>query len=346
MDIHQDDFMSHALSSGIPKEQAEKLWSTLELQASQSSKFNVSNIFYYLGAVIVISAMTWLMGLGWEIFGGGGILALALLYGALFWFLGHSLWQQTAYRTPGGLFITLAVCMIPLATYGFQRLTGLWPQEDPGQYTSFYSWIKGGWFMMELLTILGGCLALIYYRFPFLTAPIFFSLWFMSMDITPLLYPQNDEWSYHLWVSLWFGLGVLIVAYIIDQRTREDYAFWGYLFGMLSFWFGLFELMDSSSEIKKAFYALINLGLIFLSVLLQRRLFLVFGSLGVFIYLSTQAYQFFHDSALFPFVLSSIGIAIIFLGMAYNKYQAKIEAWIMNLLPESAQTLLPKLRKK
>jgi hypothetical protein len=40
---------------------------------------------------------------------------------------------------------------------------------------------------MEVGTVAAGLVALRYFRFPFLTAPIAFALWFMSMDLTPLI---------------------------------------------------------------------------------------------------------------------------------------------------------------
>jgi hypothetical protein len=78
--------------------------------------------------------------------------------------------------------------MTPLAVYGFEEMTVVWLQGTPGEYEDFYDYIKGGWFPMEVCTVGMGLLALRFFRFPFLTAPIAFALWFMSMDLTPLIY--------------------------------------------------------------------------------------------------------------------------------------------------------------
>src|SRR5439155_1007374 len=153
---------------------------------------------------------------------------------------GLRLWVRQGLRVPGGLLFTLAVWMTPLGIYGFERMTGMWPQQDPGAYRNYYEWVKGGWFFMEVGTIAAGLVALRFVRFPFLTFPVAFALWFMSMDLTPLLYRRSDfTWNQRLWVSLWFGLAFLAVSFLVDRRTRDDYAFWGYLFGTLAFWGGL-----------------------------------------------------------------------------------------------------------
>ena len=194
---------------------------------------------------------------------------------------------------------------------------------------------------MELGTIIAALVALRFVRFPFLTAPIAFSLWYMSMDLTPLLFGGAEfTWDDRLWVSLWFGLAVLLTSYLIDRRTKDDYAFWGYLFGLAAFWGGL-STMNSDSELTKFMYCLLNCGLIVLSVALQRRVFLVFGSVGVFGYLGYLAHRVFQESLLFPFALSLLGVLIIYLGVTYQRKRRSIEEAVLTRVPSGLKRLLP-----
>lgn len=328
----------------ISPAQAEGLWRALEERGSERPRFDLPNVAYYFGALVVISAMTWFMTLGWERFGGGGIMVIALSYAAVFAVAGALLWRAKDLRVPGGLLVTAAVCMAPLAVYGFERMTGLWLQEAPGQYEDFYDWIEGGWFFMEAATIAAGLLALRFFRFPFLTAPIAFALWFMSMDLTPLIHGEDYLYgdSYQT-VSLVFGLAVLLGSFVVDRRTEQDYAFWGYLFGMFAFWGGL-SMLGEGSEVGWAVYGTINLGLVLLSVLLQRRVFVVFGAMGVFGYVGHLAWEIFADSMLFPFALSAIGLAVIALGILYAKNRERIERAAMRAIPENVRRVLPSER--
>ena len=197
---------------------------------------------------------------------------------------------------------------------------------------------------METGTIIAGLVALRFVRFPFLTFPIAFSLWYMSMDLTPLLVGRSDfTWNERLWVSFSFGLVILLLSYLVDRRTKEDFAFWGYLFGTLAFWGGL-SLMESSSELNKFLYCLINVGLIFLSVFLDRRVLVVFGSLGVFGYLGYLSYSVFKDSLTFPFVLSLFGILVIYLGIQYQRHREGIEQFLLGLVPEAVRKFSPRER--
>src|SRR6266446_4693261 len=266
-------------------------------------RFNGLNVAYYFGALLVIGAMGWLMTLGWESFGGKGIFIIASLYAFCFTLAGLRLLAQPQTRTPGGLLVTMAVCMTPLAVYGLERMAGLWPEADPGNYRGFFPWIRGGWFAMEAATVVAGLVALRKVKFPFLVAPIAFVLWFMSMDAVPALFhvmPWEGDIARR--VSIAFGLGMMFLAFQVDHRTEEDYAFWLYLFGMTAFC-GAVSSMYSDRELPKLLYCAMNLGFIVLSVLLHRRVFLVFGALGVNAYLVHLSWRVFQNSMLFPFVL-------------------------------------------
>lgn len=344
MNVSRDDLTWAAAKGVISVQQAEALWRALERRQGAGPKFDLPHVAYYFGALIVIGAMGWFMNLGWERFGGGGIFLISAVYALCFVLAGRTLWYKEKLKVPGGLLFTMAVCMTPLAIYGLERFTGIWPQSDPGVYRDYHIWVKGSWFLMEVGTILAGVVALRFIRFPFLTAPIAFSLWYMSMDLTPLLFGQKDfTWDQRLWVSLWFGLAVLLASYLVDRRTKEDYAFWGYLFGMLAFWGGL-SLMESGSEFRRFLYCLINVGLMLLSVLLDRRVFIVFGSLGVFGYLGHLSYRVFKDSLMFPFVLSILGILIIYLGIKYQRNRGAIDRAILTLVPAQLRQRLPQER--
>lgn len=322
--------------------QDEALWQHLAKAGENRPRFDLANVAYYGGALIVIGAMGWFMGRAWEAFGGAGIFAIATTYAVAFSIAGRWLWDQLSLRVPGGLLFTMAVSMTPLATYGILRWFNLWPQEDPGAYAGFHVWIKGSWITLELATILTGVVMLRFRRFAFLTAPIAVALWYLSMDIGPLLVGMPDfDWSIRQWISVWFGLVMLVVAYATDLRGRdEDFAFWIYLFGLLAFWGGL-STMDSDSELNKFLYALINLGLIFISLVLRRIVFLVLGTFGVTGYIGHLAWRIFEDSLLFPFVLTLLGLAVIAAGVIYQRNRLTCERALQRALPPRWLRLLP-----
>jgi hypothetical protein len=340
--ITHDDLATVAAAHGVAAADVDRLWNALHARGAGRQRFDAAHVAYYFGALIVISAMGFFMTLAWSAVGGVGLTAFALAYAIAFWITGESLWTR-GLSTPGGLLFTMAVCMTPLAVYGIQDATGLWPQGDPGAYRDYYTYVRGSWIIIELATIGIGTAAIVARPFPFLTAPIAFALWFMSMDLTPLVFGASDyDWESRKWVSMWFGLAMLLAAYWVDLRNqlRQDFAFWGYLFGVMAFWGGL-SLMDSGSELSKFIYCTINLALIVLSVLLRQRSFIVFGALGVLGYVGYLSYRVFEDSLLFPVALTFLGILIIYLGVLYQRNATAIAVGLQANLPEDIRALVP-----
>ena len=246
--IRRED-LDRAVATGVIRaEQADALWRCLggadatEAGVGLRPRFDLVHVLWYAGALIVIGAMGLFATLALARLGGGALAVIALTYAVLFSVAGDRLWRR-GLMIPGGLLITVAVTMAPLFTYGVQDALGWLNGTGHAGYRGFYAfcrWSIGSWVPIELATIAAGLIALRFYRFPFLIAPIAVALWFMSLDLAPwVLGPEWDGWRPRRLVSLWFGLAVLVVAWVVDVRARGDFAFWLHLFGLLAFWAAL-----------------------------------------------------------------------------------------------------------
>jgi len=343
MDVSRQDFDAAAREAALPAPQAARLWQELETRAAARPHFSGVYIAYYAGALIILGAMGWYMTRSWERLGGGGIAALAGVYGLLFLATGLSMWRKPPLRVPAGLLCTVAVGMVPLVVYGIERLTGFWPKGAPPAYETLRPLVNGNRLAMELATIAAALLALRRIRFPFLTAPLAVALWCLSMDLSDYLLGRRGPWYEHCWISVSVGAAMLVAGMVVDRKTEEDYAFWLYLFGLMAFWGGLTSL-PSTHEWGKALYGLINLGLMVLAVLLERRAFLLFGAAGVSGYLVHLAREVFRDSLAFSFVLSLIGIAVIYTALKYQQNQARVNAWVQRRVPRHMRRMFPSTR--
>lgn len=306
--------------------------------------FQLSHVAFYLGALLIMAAMGWLLTEAWMRIGDLALLALSLLYILLLTFGGLAM-QRRGQTIPGGVLAAVAVSIVPLAVFALERLFGFWPLDDTQtNYHHYYTYVQGSWLLMELGTVAAGVLMLRLVPFPFIVMPIALALWFMSMDLSEWIHGDPFSWEQRQQVSLWFGLGMLVVFLLIDGRTQRDYAFWGYLAGLLAFWGGLTS-MNSDSELGKALYCLINFGLMLVAVLLRRPMFMVFGGLGVAAYLGYLSYDVFADSLLFPIVVSLIGLAVIGLGLVYQQNRERLSGKLRAVLPASLTNWLPALRR-
>ena len=346
MNVTREDVQQTAMELGLDAERSERMLAILERRAAgHGAAFNLANVAYYLGGLIILGAMTFFVGLGWEIFGGFGLFLISSLYIATFVMAGRHLFFEKKLAVPGGLLHVVAVGVVPLAVYGLEKALGLWPDGPGGSYRDYHVYVKGTWIAMELATLGAGALALRSVRFPFLVAPIAFTLWYMSMDLVPwLVGHEGFSWDERRWVSIGFGLFILVVAVIVDKKVKEDFAFWLYLFGLMAFW-GSLSSMSSDSEWNKVIYCAINLALIFAGVVLGRRTFAVFGGMGVFGYLGHLAWRVFEGSLLFPFALSLLGLGIIAAGVTFQRNEARLSAWLKGTMPDWLSAMIPATRE-
>lgn len=310
----------------------------------RQASLQLAHVAFYFGALLIMGAMGWLLSEAWMRIGDSALLTIALLYIAVMTLAGLIL-QRRQQHIPAGVLGAVAVSIVPLAVFAIERLTGFWPLDDTqSDYHNYYTYVQGGWLLMEAATVLAGVLMLRLIPFPFIVMPIALALWFMSMDLSEWVHGDQFSWEQRQQVSLWFGLAVLLAFLVVDGRTRQDYAFWGYLAGLLAFWGGLTS-MSSDSEVGKALYCLINLGLMAIAVLLRRPLFMVFGALGVAAYLGYLSYEVFADSLLFPVVLSLLGLGVIALGLLYQKHRERLSDNLRAQLPGALLRALPGLRR-
>jgi len=334
MEVSKATLQKAVANNIISEQQSAALFHFFQEESLHTPSFSFTHILYYLGGLIAIGAMTFFMNLGWEQFGGAGIVFISMLYAAV----GLKLANNFASKNliiPAGICATFVVCLTPLAIYGAQQWLGLWP-DDNSVYRQFHTRIQWLWLYMELGTLIAGVIVVWRYKYPFLVMPIAVTLWYMTMDVTEFLVGEYDAL-----VSMYFGLLMTLLAFWVDVRSRHtaDYAFWLYLFGVIAFWGG-FTSQDSDSELSKFGYFCVNLLMIGIGALLTRRVFVIFGALGSCFYLGHLASTVFKDSWLFPVALTAIGLGVVYLGVVWQKNESKITKKARAVLPNALKELL------
>lgn len=341
----------------ISAEQADRLWDFLAAlpgaaAVQRGPAFTFTNVLYYLGGMLAIGAMSLFMTLGWESFGGWGIFFIALLYAGVAFKLAHR-FERQGLHVPMGIMATLIVVLVPLAVWGLQQALGLWAETSSVRgYRDYHYLIDWRWVTLEFATLIAGVLMLYRYRAPFLMLPVAVTLWYLSMDLVMLLIEpagsswsqgtwSSSAWTFRKWFSVAFGLVMVLIAFWVDLRSRwsRDYSFWLYVFGLLTFWCALTSLGSGRLE-GKLVYLAINLALVFIGAVLVRRVFTVFGAIGVAVVLGDLSWKLFRDSWLFPIALTAIGIGIVYLGIWWSRHEAGIAARMQQWLPADLRELI------
>ena len=242
-------------------------------------------IAYYFGAFIILLAYTFFVGLQWENLGRGG-LAVAAWAGSRFWLIGRSSGTEATARgqsadlrgdgSDAARRLHRAAARRPLAGLGRGRgLPRLLPDDrrhlgDPGG--DLHRRRPG----RRLVT-----------RFPLLTLLIGFWGWYLSMDLTEAVTGHDDfAWGPAEWCAgrqragdagdrLWLQRGATggTGASGSTSSATSPYSAPGAL------------ALDDGPALGLLFLA-IYLGGVVASVWLQSRVFLVFGALGCYSYVS------------------------------------------------------------
>lgn len=201
----------------ISLEQAAKLVDFLQKQPNTAAKFDFTHVLYYLGGMIAIGAMTLFMTLGWESFGGLGIVCISLVY-ALFGLKLTNVFKSKGLAIPAGICGTFVIALTPLAVYGLQHALGVWP--DDSVYREYHRYIKWHWLYMELATLAVGIVIAWKYKYPFLIMPIAVTLWYLTMDVAVMINGGDYSWQLRKIVSMYSGLLMIALAFWVDIRSH------------------------------------------------------------------------------------------------------------------------------
>ncbi|MCK7503162.1 MAG: hypothetical protein MZV70_03055 [Desulfobacterales bacterium] len=108
-----------------------------------------------------------------------------------------------------------------------------------------------------------------------------------------------------------------------------------------TFWGGLSSLRSDDS-LNKFLYCCVNLLMIAIGAALSRRVFAVFGGLGVSFYLGHLSHTIFRDSMLFPVALTAIGLAVIAAGVYWQRHETtlgeRLRSFFLRAFESSSRT--------
>jgi hypothetical protein len=299
--------------------------------------FDFTHTLYYLGGMLAIGAATLFLNESWQRLGPWGLLAVCVGYAAACVWGARAL-ERRGLAVPAGIVATLAVCLVPLATWSLQHAMGLWPEGEPLRYAQLHTRIDWRWVTLELVTVTAAATALWALRHPFLVMPLAMALWYLSMDLARLVVQPDapESWRFYRDFSMFFGLLMTLLAFWVDVRSRlasrRDYAFWLYLLGVVTFW-GALTARESSSELARAGYAALNVVMLGLGALLQRRVFAACGGLGLALYLGHLSHRVFQDSLWFPLALTLIGLGVMAAGILWQRHETRLRVTLLARLP-------------
>ena len=276
--------------------------------------FNAAMLAYVLGAITVVIAMGWFLADRWNWLGAKGVLAVSVLYVALF-LLTSVRMRRGGFPTAAGFAVLLALCMVPVATVAWNELVG-WFARVPSAscgYPEFALWsCRGEELFVELVTAVSLLVALRQIRFSLLVLPlaglVVRGLFHVADAVT--LNATGDATSG--WI-LAIGASVLAAAaYSTDRRQAgdEDFGIWLHLAATACALVAAVTVLNIFEELR---HFLIPGAFVAFAVALtiRRFIWMLLGMAWFIWYLGWLASDVFRDSPLFPVILAALGLSMI-----------------------------------
>lgn len=332
-DIKKETLLNSVKKGIITEEQYQKILKLEEeTKISEAKKKRGSKYImtlYYFGALIIIFAFTYFLVTEWDKLPAWSILVIFLAFQGICFSTGIYVRNKLKFLVPGGLLITVAIAVTPFVIYSILRLFGIWPTHpriSGISYDDYYSLVRLCWMYINIATLIVASIVFLWVRFSLIAFVIAIIAYFLSMNVLEVILGIG-YWEVREWVSLLYGALVIIIAKLLDKRTKEDYSLWLFLIGGL-----IFTIAASSTWLKNELLALLYLGIhvsfIIMSIRWNRKSLLIYGALGIYIYLGHLAYKVFKGSPLFIIVLTLIGLLMILGTVIFQKNKDKIIAKI------------------
>lgn len=307
------------LDGGRPADDARALLTDRPARfGDQSGLSRTVQVLVWLGVLLVIGAHAWWSTTGYEDLGFGFVLALTLLWQAVF-LIAAERSRRAGYTALVAGFATVVAFYTPLTVYSLERVLGI---DFDYRYHEFYPWISEGWVWMEIAAIAVAFALLYRYRHPFLMLPITLFVGFFAMDFgarTFGLSLEDGNDVERLVVTV--GLLMAVVGVVLDYHGWRRFALWPHIG---SFWlvpWGLYELLDAGSW---PLFLVAGVA-IAAGIWLARIAHLVFGALNAWCAITLIA-----EGPLFPFLLMVGGLAFIAFGIWLARGDTPIQRWLAN----------------
>ena len=320
------DVLEGALARAGAPGLADVLWEELATTrpALPREAVNLQSVAWYGGGTVALVAMSIFLGTGWSDNGPGVGLGIALTYLVSFVALAE-VFRRRRHPVPAGLMATVAVGLVPAVTYALLSLT-VWPGGEPTStpldYPDLYTYISGGWVVLEAAVLVAAALAWLRYRLSFILAPLMVAGWFASMDLADAMAPGTSADNV---ASAAVSLALLGGGWWLDRRGLRGEAFWLHLGGLLSGYYALASLDGDGVGTFMTVTGVLGALAIAAALLLRRRVYLVFGAAWLFTALGYLAFEVFGGSLLFPLALALLGVGLVVGGVKLDKLGPRVD---------------------
>lgn len=279
------------------------------VKLEENRHVNLSQVMYYIGASIVFLGICVLVYQNWDSLDFVTKVLITLGSAIATYFVGFLLLKYEDFKGASLGFFLISALLAPLGLFILFDKIGLDTSTVSVSVlvflicfsiflASFYIFRK---IIFNLFSIIFGTI-------------LFFVLiqWLVGENFTSS--DMNKIWEYRFLVT---GLSYMVLGYALRATTQKALSGVLYGFGSMIFLISAMVLggwMPNQNMFWELIYPLLVFGIVFLSVYIKSKSFLVFGSLGLIGYILKITGEYFTEGLGWPLALVLAGLVIMVVG--------------------------------
>ena len=277
---------------------------------------NLVTVAYYFGGLLAFFSFTFFVGMNWGDLTDWARLSVTLGAILVIGALGVWLRFMRGYSVAGGLLLFVATAVLPLFIYTVAKLLGVWPDG-----ASFYQ-LRFVLLYLCLGSLAGALAVLILSRFSLISLIVAAFVHLTVLDIAQIIKGAGDSV-----MELTAGTcgGFILLGIVLTLWGRKPHAFWLKLYGLVGLQIAFTTLFfDSDSVFFGLLFLVVYLIMIGLSLRFHEVIYLVFGAIGTYTYITRLVFDTFKGTAYFPLLLGVTGLSIVVLAVLYQRYGTQL----------------------
>jgi uncharacterized membrane protein len=287
-----------------------------------------STLVTYIGGFLVIVASVVFVALGWREMGDvqrlfWGTLAVVAPWGAGFFL--RRLRQPLAMHA-GSVLVTAGTVAILLFGFTLYRVLGWWPEPwNHWDANAAANEDRVNQLMMtsQIVAALAAGVFAFRLRVPWMlliTGVMGWIAWTTAID---QWMPREEMEDPALWVMALYGVAFVLAGLVVDRLHMRQYAFWLFLVGLTAtfIFLGIDSFDDALGPTGFVFLALAVTAIV-LSMVIDYQIFLLYGAIGLYGWVSALIIDAFGGSRSVAAVLIALGVVIVLAGIAWQRWFA------------------------
>ncbi len=282
-----------------------------------SKHLSINDILYYIGGAIVFTGIAVMIGTSWTSLSSLTRVLVTFGFGIVTYITGLIFGREERTDGVSQAFYLISALVLPIGLYVILDVAGV------DLYTAATATL-----ISSILVIVFGLSAFLFRKTIFLIFSIIFGTW-LFFAVTDLLVGGNPifDGNFYLYRVLCVGLTYMFLGYhFLATEHRDGLSGWLYGFGSLGF-LGSALALGGWTPSQNSFWELIYPGLVFgvlfLSVVVKSKAFLVWGSIFLMGYILKITAEYFTEGLGWPLALVLAGLALIGVGYASSYLNRK-----------------------